>query len=180
MATPRKVNPAKRGRRTGYDPAYHPGEAYRLSLLGLTDEQLAGVFRVTKGTVENWKNRHPEFLDSVTRGKVPADGLVAEAMFKRALGYSHRSEEIFCTKEGQIVRARTTKHYAPDTKAGGMWLFNRQRVLWRNHVEVEHTERRPLEHLTDEELAAAAGVLPARDTDRAGDPEGSEQPGRVH
>lgn len=180
MATPRKVNPAKRGPRSGYDPAYHPAEAYRLTLLGLTDEQLAGVFRVNKATLERWKQRHPELCDSVTRGKLPADGLVAEAVFKRALGYSHRSEEIFCTKEGEIVRARTTKHYAPDTKAAGMWLFNRQRVLWRNHVEVEHTERRPLEHLTDEELAAAAGVRSAGDPGRAGDPEGSEQPGSVH
>jgi hypothetical protein len=180
MATPRKANPAKRGRRSDYNRAFHPDEAYRLALLGLTDEQLAGVFQVNTSTVERWKLRHPEFCESVTRGRVRADGQVIEALFKRALGYSHRSEEIFCTKEGAIVRARTTKHYPPDTKAASIWLFNRQRALWRNHVEVEHTEHRPLEHLSDAELEAAAGLGPARGADRAGDPEGAAGTDSVH
>lgn len=136
----RRKNPAdkkKGGRPTRYRAEYAE-VAYGLCLLGATDEELAEYFKVTPQTVDNWKKRHPAFFESIKRGKVLADVEVTNALRQRALGYSHPEEKIF-QHEGKIIRARTMKHYPPDTNAASLWLRNRQPGKWRDKVQQEHT-----------------------------------------
>lgn len=113
-------------------------QAEKLCLLGATDIQIADFFGVTEQTINNWKHEHPEFFESLKRGKLDADAKVAESLYNRALGYSHAEDDIkVCDKD--IVITPTVKHYPPDTTAAIFWLKNRQSKKWRDKVENEIT-----------------------------------------
>jgi len=108
------------GRPTDYRDEYTQ-EAYRLCLLGMIDSQLADFFEVSEQTLNTWKKKHPEFLESLRDGRIVADANVAQSTYKRALGYD---------KDG--------KHYPGEVKAQQIWLNNRQRGLWKDRQTVEH------------------------------------------
>ena len=140
--TPAKAKPTAKKKSTGYlsvgrQTAYRlefVEQAYKFCLLGATDEELAGFFKVHRHTIENWRAAHPEFLDAIARGRELADAAVAEKLYHRALGYSHPAVKIFNTEDG-LVYADYTEHYAPDTQAASLWLRNRHPTKWRERTE---------------------------------------------
>lgn len=109
--------------------------AYNYALLGVTDAQLAGFFDVTETTINNWKNDHPSFFESLKAGKVNSDALVAKSLFKRAIGFSVCEEKQEDGTNGSKTTT-TTKDVAPDTAAAIFWLKNRQPEIWRDKKEV--------------------------------------------
>jgi len=125
----------KGGRPSRYKKEYNE-QARKLCLLGSTDESLADFFDVSVTTLNTWKRTHPEFLTSIRAGKIVADANVAEALYNRALGYSHPHDHI-SNFQGEITVTPTTKHYAPDTGAAFIWLKNRS--SWKDKQEVEHS-----------------------------------------
>ncbi len=100
------------GRPTAYKPEFKD-QAFRLSLLGLTDPEMAKIFGVCEATFHNWKNAHPDFLESVLRGKEEADSKVVESLYNTAL--------------------------SGNTHAQTFWLKNRQARQWREKTEIDHT-----------------------------------------
>ena len=132
-----------------YKPEYCE-QARKLCLLGATDIKVADFFGVTKTTVNNWKNDHPEFFDSIKKGKDEYDTeLVESSLLKRALGY-----QIVEVKEetgGEVDKTtKTTKQVAGDTTAMIFWLKNRNPDRWRDKQQHEHSGN--ISHMTDEEL----------------------------
>ncbi len=125
------------GRPTKYRAEFAQ-EAYKLCLLGLTDAELAEYFGATEQTVNNWKLNHPEFFESLKRGKENADSEIAQKLYHRAKGYEHPEEQIF-QYQGEPVIVPTIKRYPPDTTAAIFWLKNRQPQKWRDKQELEHT-----------------------------------------
>jgi hypothetical protein len=125
----------------------HDEQAFKLSLLGATDEQLADFFNVAVSTVNLWKENHPSFSESIKRGKQVADAEVANSLYRRALGYSHPEDKIF-NNAGEEMVVQTTKHYPPDTTAAIFWLKNRQKAQWRDRTEKEVSGPNggPIEH----------------------------------
>jgi hypothetical protein len=124
MATP--------GQPTLYKPAYDElGHNYYL--LGATNEVLAGFFGVTRRTIQNWIATHPDFADTVHRGRAVA--VVVRALFDRAKGFSHKVSRttLYQGKERTITN---TVSYPPDTQACMFWLRNRQRQYWQARAEV--------------------------------------------
>ena len=113
-------------------------QAYKLCLLGYTDVELAEFFDVCEATINNWKREYPKFLESIKKGKQEADTNVAESLYKRALGYSHKDTDIKVIND-VIVQTPLTKHYPPDTTAAIFWLKNRQKDKWRDKQEVGHS-----------------------------------------
>lgn len=113
-------------------------QAEKICLLGATDEFLADYFDVCVATINNWKKKHPDFLESIKRGKQEADLKVAESLFNRAVGYSHPETKVF-NNQGEIVTHDVTKQYAPDPTAAIFWLKNRQPGQWRDKQEQEIT-----------------------------------------
>jgi hypothetical protein len=138
------------GRPTKYRKEYNE-QTYKLCLLGATDKDLADFFHVTESTINKWKIDHPEFSESIQRGKIKADSEVAESLYKRAIGYSHPEDKIF-QYEGDPVIVPTVKHYPPDTAAAFIWLKNRQSGKWRDKHEVEHSGNIELKKVSLEEL----------------------------
>ncbi|MFT9498260.1 hypothetical protein [Anaerosolibacter sp.] len=124
------------GRPTKYKTEYAE-QAYKLCLLGATDKELADFFSVTESTLNLWKKEYPEFSESLKRGKIEADSLVASKLFHRAIGYEHKAVK-FATYEGKITdKVEYIEHYPPDTTAAIFWLKNRQRDKWRDKHELD-------------------------------------------
>jgi len=131
--------PNKAGRPTKYKEAFND-QVFEMALLGLTDTQMATIIGVNQDTFNEWKKVYPSFSESLTQGKEDADGKVAKAMYKRALGLTIIEEAL--TKDGQIVQLR--KELPPDTPAAKHWLANRQRRLWANNGESTMYTNEPL------------------------------------
>lgn len=126
------------GRPTKYQEQYAE-QALKLCRLGATDKELADFFGVEEQTINNWKNAHPEFLESLKEGKTLADAEVADKLFKRATGYEHKAVKITASPDGREHLTEYVERYPPDTTAAIFWLKNRQRDKWRDKQDVEHS-----------------------------------------
>lgn len=126
------------GRPTLYNADYHPDQAHKLALLGLTDNEMADIFAVHRDTVAEWKSRYPAFSDAIARGKDFADAEMAQSLYHRGKGYSHDAVKIFMPQGAtEPVYAPYTEHYPPDTQAASLWLRNRQGRKWRDKQDIE-------------------------------------------
>lgn len=83
-----------------------------IASLGLVDEEIAVVLGISPRTLNYWK-KHPEFLQSLKRGKLKADFQVTKSLYEKA-------------KNG-------------DTGAIIFWLKNRRSDLWRDKQDVQHS-----------------------------------------
>ncbi|HFK5582146.1 TPA: terminase [Elizabethkingia anophelis] len=126
-----------KGAPTKYLEVYND-QVYKLCLLGATDKEISDFFNVCEATINNWKNEHPSFLESIKAGKQIADYNVANRLYQRALGFEHDSEEIKIV-EGSIERVPIKKIYPPDPTSAIFWLKNRQPAKWRDKQEVEQS-----------------------------------------
>lgn len=133
---------AKVGRPTRYKPEFDV-QAYKLSLLGADDKELADFFEVRESTVDRWKLRHPGFCESIKSGKIQADSEVADKLYQRAKGYSHPEDKIFHSDKSGVIIVPTTKHYPPDTGAAALWLKNRRKVYWKDRHDIT-TDGQPI------------------------------------
>jgi hypothetical protein len=124
------------GRPTDYKKEYET-QVYKLCLLGATDVEIADFFGIRESTLNNWKKKHPQFMESIKKGKDMADATVSESLYKRANGYSHKDTDIRVIDE-KVVKTPLTKHYPPDTAAAIFWLKNRQSKKWRDKINHEH------------------------------------------
>lgn len=118
-------------------------QAYKLSLLGATDKEIADFLDISESTLNEWKLTYPSFSESIKRGKAVADSNVADRLYQRAMGFEHDSEEIKVVSIGgkdgsEVQRVPVRKVYPPDTVAAIFWLKNRQPDKWRDKQEVKH------------------------------------------
>jgi hypothetical protein len=123
------------GRPTTYKKEYND-QVRKLCLLGATDKSIAHVFSVSESTLTTWKTKYPDFLLSIRDGKEVADANVADALYNRAIGFSHAHDHI-SNFQGDITVTPTRKHYPADTGAAFIWLKNRSH--WKDRQEVEHS-----------------------------------------
>jgi hypothetical protein len=125
------------GRNTKYKPEYCE-LVFKLSIIGLTDVQMAEVLDISERTFNRWKNDHALFCQSLKDGKEKADANVAKSLYQRAMGYSHPETKVFC-QNGDIITHDVMKHYPPDVTAIIFWLKNRMPHLFRDKQEVDHS-----------------------------------------
>ena len=104
---------------------------------GLTEEQIAYNMGIGYSTLQAWKNKYKDILDTLKKGKEVVDRQVENALLKRALGYKYTE----VTKEridgSLIVTKEVTKEVVPDTTAQIFWLKNRKPNEWRDKQNVE-------------------------------------------
>lgn len=157
------------GRPTKFKPEYCE-QARKLSLLGLTDTELAEFFEVNEDTVHEWKKVHPEFSESLRAGKTKADAEIAHSLHDRAKGAEWTEEQPFKVKNityengkkvsetEEVITVTVKKKAPPDTQAASLWLRNRRSSKWRDTQHVEQTvmpKEAPTEFASPEEAAAA-------------------------
>jgi hypothetical protein len=118
------------GRPSKWDPRFVQ-QAFSLALLGLDDAEMAAVLGVSERTLNTWKHKHPEFLQSLKAGKDRADAQVAVSLYRRATGYEWEEEALVRVQRNQPPVIMTVKRKVPpDTTAAIFWLKNRQRRHW--------------------------------------------------
>lgn len=142
-------------------------QAYKLALLGLKDTEIAKYFGVKEQTLNNWKSSHPEFFESLKKGKLNADGEVVKSLYNRAVGsvvkiqqaikvknvYYENGKKLSEKENVEIVELN--QELPPDTTACIYWLKNRQPEKWRDKVEhainnnSDSTQEMFLKHLKD-------------------------------
>lgn len=123
---------------------FFPEMCYQLRLMGATNPMIAACCHVSEQLLAEWvrpgsEKYKPELYQAMMAGAELADARVAEAMWHKAIGYTHPDEKLFYDKDIGVVRAKTLKHYPPDAQAGVFWLTNRQRGKWTNRVVNEMT-----------------------------------------
>jgi len=151
MAKKTKSNiKAKEGRPSKYE-GINLAKVELFAMHGLIDSELAICLDISEATLNNYKKQHPEFLESIKKGKLVADLQVERKLYERATGYEHE-DTYFSNYQGVVSATSYTKHYPPDTAAAFIWLKNRRG--WRDRQEVEHSGsiEQKLRSLTDEEL----------------------------
>ncbi|MEN6312455.1 MAG: hypothetical protein ABFD80_13075 [Acidobacteriota bacterium] len=82
-----------------------------IASMGLTDEEIAIILEISPRTLNYWKKKNPDFLQSLKRGKLKADFQITQSLYQKA-------------KNG-------------DTTAMIFWLKNRQPEKWREKSQVE-------------------------------------------
>lgn len=133
-------------RPTKYKPEFKE-QAEKLCALGAKDTQISNFFKVTEKTLNNWKHKHPEFLQSLKKGKLTFDTeTVVNSLLHRALGYQHKEDKILANPKNpnEPIVVETTKHYPPDTTACIFWLKNRLPEDWRDRPEGMGNPDRPI------------------------------------
>jgi hypothetical protein len=110
----------------------------KLAEFGLTDKQMASALDITEQTFNNWKISHPEFFESLKKGKDFSDAKVERSLYERATGYEHYEDKIF-NDNGSPMVVPTIKRYPPSDTALIFWLKNRQPGKWRDKQEIEHS-----------------------------------------
>lgn len=120
---PKEMQPRKPGR-IGFYSQDIPARAYRLGLLGCSDAEMCLILGIRKKTFELYKRNYPELNEALMRAKAEADAVVADALYKKACGYSHRDLHLTVI-DGKVVKTKIRKYYPPDTQAIKFWLINR-------------------------------------------------------
>lgn len=125
------------GRPSKYDPGIHTQLVYWMAQNGLTDVQIAKELHISEATLNNWKNKHPEFLESLKKGKGMVDVLVEGSLLKRALGFEYEEVTKVRNKEGKLKLFKKVKKYiVGDVAAQFIWLKNRKPGEWRDRKEI--------------------------------------------
>lgn len=154
-------------RPSAFKPEYVEQAKRLASVLGATDVEIAQFFGVSDRAIYRWKLAHPEFAKALKVGKAPANERVKRSLYLRAIGYSHESEEVFCSN-GKVTRVKTVKHYPPDTGAIVFYLCNRDPENWKQKQQHELTGKNggPIQSITSplsaEELRAIATEMAAK------------------
>lgn len=101
---------------------------------GLSDEQIAKNLGIGIRTLYEYKEKYPQFLQALKKGKEVVDLEVENALLKRALGYDYTEEtteiKIVAGKETKLVK-KVKKHMAGDVLAQMYWLNNRKPTKWK-------------------------------------------------
>ena len=112
--------------------------AYRLSLLGLTNEELAIAFGVSTQRLEGWMRNKAQFARAIDLGRMEADSKVAASMYKAACGYKYKEDHV-AVSHGQVHVTQVEKTALPNMTAAIFWLKNRQPTKWADVWKMEHS-----------------------------------------
>jgi AcrR family transcriptional regulator len=116
----------------------------------MTLARLAQRLHISRASLFLYLQKDSDFSDAVRGAMDMADELVEIAFFRRAVGYSHIEEKVFCTPGGRIMKSKVMKHYPPSEVAGKFWLENRRPERWGKAAASDSEEAIPIVIQSDE------------------------------
>jgi len=125
---------AKRGRKTLFREEII-SESERMAGYGLTEEQIANVFRVKPCTLIRWKRKHPEFNEALKRGSAISNEAIINSLYHNAIGGKIVSLTKKYYKDG-MLKEEIESYSPPNVSAQIFWLKNK--AGWRDRHEVKH------------------------------------------
>lgn len=97
---------------------------------GLTNEDVAEKkIGINRTTFYRWLQKSSELRKAVEEGKMPANEMVEDAVFKRAVGFYATEKKI--EPDGSVTEYE--KYYPPDVSAQALYLNNRSRDRWKKN-----------------------------------------------
>lgn len=111
--------------------------SYKLSLLGLTNMEIAVALGVSTECFNIWQNKYPALADALIQGREVASANVAQSLYKRAVGFSVEVEEVR-TVDKELQTVKYKKYFPPSVQAAMYWLNNRDKNRWGNVKKHEH------------------------------------------
>lgn len=113
---------------------------------GFTIKQIAkDKIGVDKATFYRWLAESQELKKAVEEGKMPANEIVENAVFKHAVGFFVVEEKI--EPDGSVTKYR--KFIKGDVGAMALWLKNRNRERWKDKWDIELNYDTPLVIIDD-------------------------------
>lgn len=116
-------------------------QIYLLARQGFTDKQIAEVYGIAESTLNLWKEKHPEFMESLKRGRDEFDtDEVENAFLKRCKGFEYEENHVERDPQGQLKVKKVKRFMPPDPWACFIWLKNRRAGRWKDKQEIAVTE----------------------------------------
>jgi hypothetical protein len=120
---------------------------------GLTEKQMYTNLGVGKTTWEGFKNKYPELMSALKKGKAPLIAEIQNALVKRALGFTvTETKKYVRIEDGKEVKYQETaeKYFAPDVAACSILLKNKDKdengkSKWSDNPGKLELEREALE-----------------------------------
>ena len=101
---------------------------------GLTEKDIAAKLGISQATIENYKNRYPEFREAMLQAKEAVVSDVFAALLKRAKGYEYEEVKVYTRKEAGengmkdvTYTEKVRKHEPPNVAACSLILKNLDR-----------------------------------------------------
>lgn len=162
----------KKGRPTKFDQTLF-NIAMNLYKQGKTDREVADICGVHESTINLWKKNNANFFESLKNAKAIANKRVENALYERAIGYSHKETQVKVVSDGKdmgsrIERVNIDKNYPPDTRACEFWLMNRDPKNWKSTQKIEFNNKSNLEEMSDEEIEVQIKELVAIQEGKSG------------
>lgn len=127
----------KTGRKTLFSESLQR-KAVKAAEEGALDWEIAEVIGINPSTLYAWKTKYPEFSKALKEAREIPDQAVEAALFRSAMGYTHREEKIFYSnRTGKVKRVEVVKHYPPNPASMIFWLKNRKPKDWRDGLNLE-------------------------------------------
>lgn len=128
-------------------------QIFWLALLGITEIEMANVIGISLALFNHWKKTHPDFMNALSKGKMEAPAVAADALFRVGVGFEHDAVKHFPnrvkeydSKTGKLVKEYTeiidhpyTKKYPPNVAALKAFLAAKHPEIWGDRSEVVHT-----------------------------------------
>lgn len=95
--------------------------AHVMARLLASDDEIAEGLGISVDEFKGLAQRHLELSEALKSAKEFIDAALEKSLTQRALGYLYIEEELFCSREGDIVRTLLRKHLPPDRKAQDLW-----------------------------------------------------------
>ncbi len=88
-------------------------------------------------TLKKWRMETPALDEALLQSDEYADMAVEGSLLRRAVGYTYDEETWVADPDtGQMVLAKVVKKHVPaDTRAQGMWLYNRKPDTWQSQPQ---------------------------------------------
>lgn len=146
-----------------YDKKIHCSLVKKLAAKGYTDIEMADIMGISERSFNYWKERYPEFLQSIKEGKRIPDEKVIQSLYKNATGYNYKAKKPMVVSDGggegsHVEIVEYTEHVPAQTTAQIFWAKNRMPDKWRDRQDIEHsggiteTKKIDLSNLSDEDI----------------------------
>lgn len=112
--------------------------------MGASNYRIAELLGIDEATLYRWKYDHPDFCESLEKGRQTPIANVVSALYQRAVGYEHEEVDIKVIGD-KIVKTPTVKRYPPDLGSMVFFLKNRDPDNWKDKREQDiHTDAPPM------------------------------------
>lgn len=144
MAQPESVptNPDGRVKHVNqkYDPDYHPQNYTKLAELGMSDDQIAKFFEISRPTMSHdWVNRYPEFAKAFREGTMNLCQKLKTALVQKAIGFDYEERKT-TTENGIETKVEVTEKVClPDATAALKALGRYNKEFWGDKEEEDTT-----------------------------------------